>query len=277
MTTTLPSTYMMDACFTLEPVDELLDLHVNDAAFDGNPNNSVDLEQLICEMEPAPPALSDLWGALATRSISPPLDLGVTAVVNQAPGITRSPIASSTSSSGCASPSAITSQLHTSPSTKRAHPRPRKPAFKRPTPVPTPPSATTPAATMAIDVGAADTVEEGNSDQTPPLPSPELLVDDDEAFSGDEKRVERMMRNRASAAESRKRKRAHVSDLESLVAELRASVAALAKENADLKTSVHDAEGIKRAKGDDNAPAALPADELPMLLELPLVNSAACA
>ena len=54
------------------------------------------------------------------------------------------------------------------------------------------------------------------------------------ALTDEEKRQERMLRNRASAANSRKRKREQLTELEIMVQELKAQCMRLQSENAEL-------------------------------------------
>jgi len=140
----------------------------------------------------------------------------------------------------CESPTQITSSLQT-PAAKAKHSKPR--TFKAAAPAKTKRAkveGTTPAASAAAaepreepsSVPASDSetvVEEVADVAADGAPTPPLASDDET------KRVQRMLRNRASAAESRKRKRQQLEDYETLVASLTEAVQKLKQQNEELR------------------------------------------
>ena len=91
--------------------------------------------------------------------------------------------------------------------------------------------------------------------------------------------MERMMRNRESAANSRKRKKAKVEELEALVASLKEEVQSLKRQNVELRSE------CMRFAPDSSSPAlvgckpeAVEMQTAPLVPQLPsCANSAACA
>ena len=138
----------------------------------------------------------------------------------------------------CASPTQVTDSLLT-PKSKQS-----KPKAVRATRV----AATT--AAVAAAVAAASAFESG-FDAAAALPAVLAIKPEDGSAPGspadlsptgppqvaltdEEKRQERMLRNRASAANSRKRKREQLTELEIMVQELKAQCMRLQSENAEL-------------------------------------------
>merc|ERR1719231_984539 len=159
----------------------------------------------------------------------------------------------------CESPTQITASLRT-PASKRskttAKPTPKptaKATAARASPTPSAPE------TLVSDDGAPEAPEStmipctsgGESADTEGAPQGPIAEGD----SSEQKRHQRMMRNRASAAQSRKRKRQQVEELEAMVASLKESVRALTQSNNELKRDCALAAGKAEAAAPPQQPA----------------------
>lgn len=181
---------------------------------------SFDLEDLVAA---APLPFMDLT-EMSTRTS--PLEL---ARVDDKPTALalRTDIEVSPAGSSCASPTGITDMLLT-PTSKRSKPNARRAASMLQ------PHATEDATSTSSNVAWSDETilkmcgfaAEGEE----PAPAPGSKEEDLEA-----KKMDRIHRNRVSAAQSRKRKRQHVEDLESLLASLKKDAQALQDDNAELR------------------------------------------
>lgn len=194
----------------------------------------------------------------------------------------------------CDSPTLITASLSTTNSPKKKKNTRPKSGFVAPERI-AEPAATAAATTPPLVAEASRAAEGGSTQQEDKAPAdastgPDAPVeavdgesvkldlsafdeelnttsDDPAAASGmDKKKYDRMMRNRASAAQSRKRKRQHVEELQALVARLKEELQALKKENMELR------QDCARAGGTVGSLSV----EVPVP-PLPQVNSAACA
>ena len=281
MTSYAPITRMT----SMDPVDELLGYNTNHYELPAALDHSMDnFDALISGMEnSAQPEMLDLWGTLAPPSMTA-MELGsLNGNEESSAAVARSPPRALVTSSA-SSPKDITSNLvvKTSPGTKRPKKVARKPAaFPLPLPVA---KATVKPATPPPADGDAPATDESEQLTDALVLASEGASADDGLTDDEKKRAERMMRNRASAAESRKRKRAHVDELEAQVAQLHAAVATLTAENATLKAQIKGASaGLPGNKGTDfelplsELSAELPPDELPMLVSFPSANLAPCA
>jgi len=145
---------------------------------------------------------------------------------------------SKASTAPCLSPTLITDKLmsplskRTKPTAHRGKPRTRDPEEE----------AASSKSSETEDTEAPPKEEQTSMDEQPQAATVEAIGVEHEqkqsvsvADAAETARLERMMRNRASAAQSRKRKRQQVEDLEADVASLRETVRKLTEQNATLR------------------------------------------